>query len=144
MVVELCAASKHVYCDFSYFIEMLGDQQAKSNVVLNLKKQLEGQRGEVLAKRFMYGSDWHMPEAFTLADDLLAEYQRIFEQTFPSNAARDFCGGNALGFLNLGQAVRRLRQTVDPAGADVQETLDYWESLDACVDSAPPPIASVE
>lgn len=124
-VLALCRRHDHVYCDLSYFTKAVSGADERATLARNLRTVFGCDR---LSRRVMYGSDWHMPEAILLADDLYAMFREICDEQRISNSV-GFFGANALKWLNLGAAAARYRAGKTKLSAAEHETLSYWEAL---------------
>jgi predicted TIM-barrel fold metal-dependent hydrolase len=105
-VLELCAKSENVFCEFGYFNEL-----RKSEAAETFRKQLiVVAKDKKLRTRIAYGTDWHMPQMVVQSS---VEYFEVFERMFKDNDLKewrdDFFAKNAARFLNLGAYIDRAR-----------------------------------
>ena len=130
-IVQLCCAFENVYCDFSYFTGLIGSTARQDTVASHLLRILDNPDKAGFAKKVMYGSDWHMPEVISRPGELLETFRRVFGRS-PGleKHADDFFANNALRFLDLPGAARRLGESGIPEG--MEETVQmYAESAPA-------------
>ena len=66
---------------------------------------------EILRKRLMYGTDWHMPGASNIGSAYLNEMRDLIHDTLP-NHATETMGGNAMNFFKL-KKNQRTRRRID-------------------------------
>jgi predicted TIM-barrel fold metal-dependent hydrolase len=105
-VLDLCAKSENVFCEFGYFNELRKPEAAERF----RKRLIEVAHDKKLRTRIAYGTDWHMPQMVVQSS---AEYFNVFEQVFKDDALKkwrdDFFAKNAARFLNLGAYIDRAR-----------------------------------
>ncbi len=106
-IVALMGDFSNVYVDVSYFDE-IADRDAAAACMQKLATLYAS--NPAIARRVMYGSDWHMIMWAPAVDDYYRNFVAAYGPQFPSGLA-DFLGGNAERFLGLiagAKAVQRL------------------------------------
>lgn len=105
-VLELCAKSENVFCEFGYFNELRKSEAAETF----RKRLIEVAKDKKLRTRIAFGTDWHMPQMVVQSS---VEYFNVFERMFKDNDLKewrdDFFAKNAARFLNLGAYIDRAR-----------------------------------
>ncbi|HEY6138565.1 MAG TPA: amidohydrolase family protein [Thermoanaerobaculia bacterium] len=117
-VLELCANSESVFCEFGYFNELRKPAAADHF----RKKLIEVAKDKKLRTRIAYGTDWHMPQMVVQSS---VDYFNIFDEMFKDKDLKDwrndFFARNAARFLNLDAYIERAKhlltkQTIEHLG----------------------------
>jgi predicted TIM-barrel fold metal-dependent hydrolase len=101
----------NVYADVGYHVIALDGGESQRDEYLRHVQELERQF-PAAPNRILYGSDWGMIVLAGGAERYLTVYREAYEAVFGREAALNFAGGNALGYLGLdrdGAAGGRLR-----------------------------------
>jgi predicted TIM-barrel fold metal-dependent hydrolase len=108
-VFELMKKHPHVYADTGAFA-WYEDEFERYLSALELMSLEPG--GEVLIRRIMLGSDWHMTVRHPRSEEFVAGLLTAFRDTFGEAVTAGIAGGNALRFLGLTGGKNRERWTV--------------------------------
>ena len=108
-VVAHCLEYPHVYCDFSYFHEMLADDSKACSFKRHFVDAYQDDGHPYhFADKAMFGSDWHMPSMAWRTADYLDFFIEIFEHPVLKPHRDKFFHKNALRFLKLESFLNRL------------------------------------
>jgi hypothetical protein len=104
-VVEHSRTYPNVYCDFSYFTEILEDGAARAAFVANLEAAFAIRTSQrypyAFSSKAMYGSDWHMPTIARRTAEYLDCLVGIFDSSAFLRPHREaFLAENARRFLD--------------------------------------------
>lgn len=128
-IVEHCCTYENAYCDFAHYHGISFPGASRDQLKTNLTAALKLRGNYKLSEKVMYGSDWHMPEAIPLVDEMYDAFRELFDDPALSAAAPGFFGCNALRWLNLAGAAARIRRANPTLSPKTEATLRFWESL---------------
>jgi predicted TIM-barrel fold metal-dependent hydrolase len=101
-VLAHCRRYANVYCDFSYFFDLMDDSDKRTRFVNRLVQAYQGSNEPFSFRhKAMYGSDWHMPRVARHAGDFLDAMIAIFDHPVLVDHKHDFFANNALRFLDI-------------------------------------------
>lgn len=115
-------STPNVYLEFGYHDEILDDAK-RANFIRILAEQIQ-QSGGRLAKRIVYGTDWHMIEKIRDHERYFTRFAEAFEDERLKPFADDFFYGNAAEYLNLSQFASR-RAPGDPVREHVERVMEH-------------------
>jgi predicted TIM-barrel fold metal-dependent hydrolase len=121
-VFDLCEKMPNVYCDVAYLEEILnnpGRNQMRDDLITLFKSR------PAVAKKIMYGTDWHMITQVFGHEQYLNQFIAIFADPALIPYRSDFFAGNAARYLNLStlSTDTRLDPTIRAALASIGNKL---------------------
>jgi len=106
-IIRLMEGHEHVYSDVGYHriwptpARPEGKTEKTRNAWFARMDRLYEEHPR-LARRLMYGSDWHMTVATEQVREYFGSFREAWLARYGAEATADFMGGNALRFLGLG------------------------------------------
>ncbi len=97
-IAELMERHPHVYADVGHFDEIVADKRLEAWVD-GYERLLEDH--PIVARRLMYGSDWHLLMRQAVAPAYLDRFRSAFGDRLGDDATADFLGRNAARFLGV-------------------------------------------
>lgn len=122
-VVRLCVEFPNVYCEAAYLDPILTDSGMK-RFQTNLVHVLRQHPG--LAKKLMYGTDWHMLTQEDKHPHYLRQFNAVFDHPELAVMKADFFAGNAARYLRLRELAtdQRLNAALRKNLAEILSRLD--------------------
>lgn len=117
----------NVYLEFGYHDEILDDAK-RAHFIRILAEKIRQSDGR-LAKRIVYGTDWHMIEKIRDHERYFTRFAEAFQDPALAPFADDFFYGNAAEYLNLPQFASR-RPVGDPVREGVERVIEIARARD--------------
>jgi hypothetical protein len=129
IVTQLCVEYENVYCEVGYLHQML-DKDAHARSFKERFGALLADKGALIGRKVMFGSDWHMPSMISDADRYLDFFRDLFADEPFASYRDDFFFRNALRYLHLTTFFKRAEGSDIPAATRI-----YARQLRKLVDS---------
>ncbi len=126
-VWELCTRFPNVYCEVGILSGILNEKEQATfttRMAALLNRPVEPGRYP-FSEKFMYGTDWFMPDAAEAGVEFLDAYRRVFLHEALRDHYKNFFCRNALRFLDV---------TGDPAGHTGAVPVDVRRRLEQLVE----------
>lgn len=125
-VVALCREFPNVYCEMAYLSPIL-KPAGQERFQRALRKAMQGTGAYPIAKKIMYGSDWHMIHKVRDHRAYLPSFRAALGAPEWNDLRADFFLGNAVRWLNLGGYLKRL--TTKYPNALTEAAIDHLRTL---------------